>query len=91
MQVAQLAGLPDSVIARARVVLDALEKGERQGGGGKKALIDDLPLFSVNPAPAPQPTKPSKIEEQLRDVMPDELTPREALDLVYRLKDAARE
>jgi len=91
VQVAQLAGLPDSVIARARVVLDALEKGERQGGGGKKALIDDLPLFSVNPAPAPQPTKPSKIEEQLRGVMPDELTPREALDLVYRLKDAARE
>ena len=45
VQVAKLAGLPDAVVARARVVLDALEKGEREGGTAQKALIDDLPLF----------------------------------------------
>jgi DNA mismatch repair protein MutS len=53
VQVAQLAGLPPAVIARARVVLDALESGERQGGATQKTLIDDLPLFSATPPPAP--------------------------------------
>ena len=45
VQVARLAGLPDSVVTRARIVLEALEKGEREGGGKKQAVIDDLPLF----------------------------------------------
>ena len=90
VQVAQLAGLPDSVIARARVVLDALEKGEREGGAKQKTLIDDLPLFSATPAPPPQPMQNSKVEEQLSAVIPDELTPREALDVLYKLKEAAK-
>ncbi len=90
VQVAQLAGLPDSVIARARVVLDALEKGEREGGTKQKTLIDDLPLFSVSATPPPQPQKPSKVEDALKDVLPDELTPREALDILYKLKEAAK-
>jgi DNA mismatch repair protein MutS len=90
VQVAQLAGLPDSVIARARVVLEALEKGEREGGAKQKTLIDDLPLFSAIPAPAPQPAKTSAVEERLKEISPDELTPREALDLLYKLKEAAK-
>jgi DNA mismatch repair protein MutS len=90
VQVAQLAGLPDSVIARARVVLDALEKGEREGGATKKTLIDDLPLFSTRPAPPPPVQKPSQVEEELARIIPDELTPKEALDLPYKLKEAAR-
>jgi DNA mismatch repair protein MutS len=90
VQVAQLAGLPDSVIARARVVLEALEKGEREGGGKQKALIDDLPLFSVSATPAAQPAKPSRVEETLADIHPDELSPRQALDLLYKLKEAAK-
>ena len=53
VQVAKLAGLPPRVIERARVVLEALEKGEREGGGTRTALIDDLPLFAATPAPAP--------------------------------------
>ena len=52
VQVARLAGLPPAVIERARVVLEALEKGEREGGARQKALIDDLPLFSVTPTKA---------------------------------------
>jgi DNA mismatch repair protein MutS len=88
VQVAKLAGLPASVIERARVVLDALEKGEREGGSAQKALVDDLPLFSaVVRAPTPLPKKgPSPVEEKLAGVHPDELTPKEALELVYALK-----
>ena len=46
VQVARLAGLPAAVVERARVVLDALERGERELGGKARALVDDLPLFS---------------------------------------------
>lgn len=89
VQVAKLAGLPEAVVARARVVLDALEKGEREGGSRQKALIDDLPLFSAR-TPAPKPTKPSdpsQVEARLADILPDALSPREALDLIYELKE----
>ena len=90
VQVARLAGLPASVIERAKVVLEALEKGEREGGS-QKALIDDLPLFRAMPAQAPRPTvKESAVEARLRDIHPDELTPIEALRLVYELKQAAK-
>jgi DNA mismatch repair protein MutS len=85
VQVAKLAGLPESVISRAREVLDALEKGEREGGR-QKALIDDLPLFAAKPVPAPDPKKQSAAEDRLRDILPDELSPKQALDLLYELK-----
>jgi DNA mismatch repair protein MutS len=87
VQVAKLAGLPASVIERARVVLNALEKGEREGGGARRALVDDLPLFSaVVRSPAPAPKGPSPVEAALAGVHPDELTPKEALELIYALK-----
>ncbi len=85
VQVAKLAGLPDSVIARAQVVLDALEKGEREGGK-RQAVIDDLPLFAALPTPTQKPAKSSEVEDALRAVHPDELTAREALNLLYELK-----
>ncbi len=88
VQVAKLAGLPLSVIERARVVLDALERGEREGGSARETLIDDLPLFSARAAPAPQlqDIAPSAVEEKLSDILPDQLSPREALNLIYDLK-----
>ena len=89
VQVAQLAGLPASVVARARIVLDQLEKKEREGGTTQKALIDDLPLFSANPPPAPV-LKTSPLEDMLTDIHPDEMSPREALAQIYRLKEAAK-
>ncbi len=89
VQVAQLAGLPQSVLDRARVVLKALEEGEREGGRSQKALIDDLPLFSAAPSPAPPAPVKSAALDLLESVHPDELTPRAALDLVYKLKEAA--
>ena len=88
VQVARLAGLPPPVIERAKVVLDALERGEREGSV-QKAVIDDLPLFRVAPA-APPPrvvTKESEVEARLKAVHPDEMTAREALQLLYELKD----
>ncbi|MDA5557394.1 DNA mismatch repair protein MutS [Shimia sp. MMG029] len=89
VQVAQLAGLPAAVVARARVVLDALEKGEREGQA-QKALIDDLPLFAASPAPvAAEPVGPTPLQEKLADVHPDSLSPRDALNLIYELKDLA--
>lgn len=90
VQVAQLAGLPEAVIARARVVLEALEKGEREGGVAQKTLIDDLPLFSATPAPLPVKIQESPAMDLLDGILPDELTPRQALDLMYKLKEAAK-
>ncbi len=90
VQVAQLAGLPPQVIARARVVLDALEKGERESGATQKTLIDDLPLFSATPVAPPPAQKTSEVATLLAEIHPDELTPRQALETLYKLKDAAK-
>jgi DNA mismatch repair protein MutS len=89
VQVAKLAGLPAAVVERARVVLDALEKGDREGGK-PKAVINDLPLFSAAPPPPPVQVKTSPALDLLEDVHPDSLSPREALDLLYKLKEASQ-
>ncbi len=83
VQVARLAGLPDSVITRAREVLNALEQGEASKPA--KTLIDDLPLFSAARPPAPAP-KPSPALDKLSEINPDDLTPKEALNALYALK-----
>ncbi len=91
VQVAKLAGLPSAVVERARVVLDALEKGEREGGSARAAVIDDLPLFSATPTPpAPKPA-PSIVEARLRTILPDDLSPKDALSLIYELKALVRD
>jgi DNA mismatch repair protein MutS len=81
--VAKLAGLPSSAIARAEIVLQALENGEQ--GGAVARLADDLPLFSVA-ASEPKANAPRPIDEALADLRPDELSPRDALEALYRLK-----
>lgn len=83
VQVARLAGLPPAVVERARVVLEALEAGEREGPK-VRALVDDLPLFSAASRAVPQ--GPSPVEERLAALDPDAMTPREALDALYALK-----
>ncbi len=86
VQVAKLAGLPASVVARARAVLETLERGAREGGGD---LAEGLPLFAAaraTPPAAPVPVPPSPVEAALTAIDPDELTPREALETLYRLR-----
>jgi DNA mismatch repair protein MutS len=87
VQVARLAGLPPAVVERAKVVLEALEKGEREGGTRKHTLIDDLPLFNAAPVAAPKAaSRQSDLEEALNAIHPDEMTPIEALNALYDLK-----
>jgi DNA mismatch repair protein MutS len=93
IQVAKLAGLPPAVIARATEVLEVLEQGEQ--AGAIASLADDLPLFSAAaPRPtsvAPVSTEPSPVLEALEDLLPDEMTPRQALEALYRLKALMKE
>ena len=85
--VARLAGLPPPVVARAKAVLAKLEAG-RDATGGIAAGLDDLPLFAAA-AVAEAPSDP--LAEALATVDPDALTPREALEALYRLKGLAAE
>ena len=83
-----LAGLPDAVVERARAVLRQLEEGETSGKAAR--LVDDLPLFSVAAQrEAPKPKVPDLLVETLAGVHPDDMTPREALEALYRLKALA--
>ncbi len=86
IHVARLAGLPAAVVARAEAILAELEKGEQAGALAR--LVDDLPLFQPRPAAAAPaaPQGPGALERRLAEIRPDELTPREALDLLYELK-----
>ena len=80
--VARLAGLPKAVVARAQEVLETLENG--RPGGALSRLADDLPLFRTTAPDAAAHASP--VDDALDEVSPDELTPRGALELVYRLK-----
>jgi DNA mismatch repair protein MutS len=83
--VARLAGLPDAVVRRAAEILKQLEKKGRAA-----PTPAELPLFaSVAPAPAEPP--PDPLREALAAIDPDSLAPRDALELLYRLKSLARE
>ena len=89
IHVPKLASLPKSVTARAEEVLSVLEKGEQ--GGALARLADDLPLFSAARRRTEPPPRESAAEALLRETRPDELTARQALDLIYRLKALAQE
>jgi len=82
IHVAKLAGLPPVVVERARQVLDILQSSEQSGTLAK--LADDLPLFAtVKPR---QNKQASAVEEHLKSINPDSLSPREALEALYSLK-----
>jgi DNA mismatch repair protein MutS len=91
IQVAKLAGLPKPVIRRARQVLTLLEKNGGKGADGA-ALLEELPLFAGPTAAASsgEPAAPTAVEKELAALNPDELTPKAALELIYRLKELAR-
>ena len=85
IQVAKLAGLPASVIERAKVVLAALEAEDRATPKG----FEDLPLFAAPPKPASADPRQAALDaliEAISALNPDELSPREALEALYALK-----
>lgn len=86
IHVAKLAGLPANVIGRAETILSTLTSGKTSKN--LKAMNDDLPLFEMQ---APAPAKPSAIEERLKAIDPDNLSPREALEALYALKTALKD
>ncbi len=83
IQVAKLAGLPPAVVARATEVLQRLESTEQRSA---EDLADDLPLFRAVQAPARAAASVSAVEAALAELHPDAMSPREALDALYRLK-----
>ncbi|MDQ4419924.1 DNA mismatch repair protein MutS [Sphingobium sp. DEHP117] len=85
--VARLAGLPPAVLARAKAVLAKLEAG-RAKTGGIAAGLDDLPLFAAT-MPDKEDSNPDPLKELLNATDADALTPREALELIYKLKAVA--
>jgi len=88
LAVARLAGLPPITIARAKAVLAKLEAG-RAKTGGLAAGLDDLPLFAAMAAEVEEEVDALRAEVEKIDV--DALTPRDALEILYRLKALARE
>ncbi|MEN3748148.1 DNA mismatch repair protein MutS [Sphingomonas sp. HF-S3] len=88
LAVARLAGLPPITIKRAKAVLDKLEAG-RQKTGGIAAGLDDLPLFAAAAEAEEEAIDTLRAELDMLDI--DSLSPRDALDALYRLKGLARE
>ena len=88
IHVAKLAGLPPVVLKRAEQVLSSLENDKKNAN--IKELADDLPLFA-SLKKEEEEKKPSAVEAALAEICPDNLTPREALDELYRLKALSEE
>jgi DNA mismatch repair protein MutS len=91
IQVARLAGLPEPVLQRARHVLTLLE--HRSAGGGPSApgagVLDDLPLFAHQPPPQTPKAdpEPDPVHDLLATIRPDDITPKDAIELLYELKN----
>ena len=77
IQVAKLAGLPASVVKRARQALASLEASR------SNATLNSLPLFSYEPR---EPPPPDEIRAALAALDPDVIIPRDALEAIYALK-----
>ncbi len=86
IQVAKLAGLPGSVIERAKLVLAQLEQEDRASPKG----FEDLPLFAAGAAqhaPPAQDSAADRLLAALARINPDDMSPREAMEALYRLKE----
>ena len=85
VQVARLAGMPASLLRQARATLEALESQQQ----AHSAQVD---LFAAPPSPAAAASAavPSPVEDALASIDPDRLSPREALDALYRLKNLSQ-
>jgi DNA mismatch repair protein MutS len=84
VQVARLAGMPAPLIRQARAALEALESQQR----AQAAQVD---LFAASPPTPAEAPSPSKLAEAMDALDPDSLSPREALEALYRLKRLAQD
>ena len=89
LQVAKLAGLPIEVLERAKVILNELEARDAKKGTEGKLLAKDLPLFSqsMTQKPVTQINYNSELTNKIRSIYPDEISPNEALQILYDLKE----
>ncbi|MDC0955423.1 DNA mismatch repair protein MutS, partial [Alphaproteobacteria bacterium] len=90
VHVARLAGLPAAVLGRAETILGELETGQH-GAVDAGMIADNLPLFDHQSKALETPVTPDEIGAVLDEMQPDSLTPREALDMLYRLKALRRD
>lgn len=81
VHVAKIAGLPHVAVNRARAILEQLEETDN-----KSKIIDDLPLFSVAAKEINVQREKSAVEKAIENINPDNLSPRQALDLLFELK-----
>ena len=81
IHVAELAGIPQSVVARAKIILTALE--DKKSKSAVSRIEDDLPLLSI----AQSKVSESEVERMIKEMNADTLTPRQALELIYTLKE----
>ena len=86
IQCARLAGMPQGVVDRAKTLLVELEKHNRANPGPQLSLFGRAPA-DPTPAPVPASEVTDSLREALADIDPDALTPRQALDALYRLKE----
>ena len=85
IHVAKLAGLPSVVVQRAEQVLETLETGDKERQINK--LAEDLPLFaSIKPKAEDNPQL-KQLKTAIENLNPDDLSPREALEKLYELKN----
>ncbi|MGB5581807.1 MAG: DNA mismatch repair protein MutS, partial [Woeseia sp.] len=83
LQVASLAGVPPTVIKRARAYMATLESQQFRNTDSPQA---QLPLSMTSAAPQADP-----LRDLLTDTNPDSMSPREALELLYRLKSLSED
>ena len=90
VQVARLAGLPDSLIGRAEDVLERLESGQADAGG---SALSGLPLFDFqeNATRRPAGREDEELRRRIASLDPDGMSPREALEAIYALRDAFKD
>jgi len=87
VQVAKLAGMPSEVLKRAKTVLMELSMDKNINPSKKDILLDDLPLFDIKlKNQTVYSSKESQLKKQINELKPDELTPRQALEVIYDLK-----
>lgn len=87
IQCARLAGMPDAVVGRARELLAELESRPRQAPPDRKQLT----LFGAPPPSEGPPPPVHPALERLQSLHPDDLTPRQAHQLLYQLQELAME